>query len=377
MKIAVNTRLLMPDRLEGIGWFTQQIFLRLAQAHPGVQWYFIFDRPPQKGLQLPANVQPVVLSPPTRHPVLWWLWFHIRLPRLLRKLKVALFISPDGFLALNTPLPQLNVIHDINFEHAPGNIPFTVRLYYRHYFQRYARQATRLVTVSQYSKQDIAHTYAVPPERIDVVYNGVGDFFHTASANEQSTQRQQLTGGVPYFIFIGAFNPRKNIDGMLHAYTRYRREGGQAKFVLVGDKMYWPPAIQKVLDQHPFKGDLVFPGRLSGKALNQVLAAAQALMFISHFEGFGIPIIEAFQCEVPVITSTTTSMPEVAGEAALLCEPTDYKRITEAMHEVEKEPVRRQLKEAGLKQLQKFNWDKAAKEMWQSIQKTLKSCPER
>lgn len=371
MKIAVNTRLLMPDRLEGIGWFTQQIFMRLAHAHPEVQWYFIFDRKPQENLQLPPNVQAVVLSPPTRHPILWWLWFHLRLPLLLRKLRVHIFISPDGFLALRAPLPQLNVIHDINFEHSPGNIPFAVRHYYRHYFKRYAREATRLVTVSHYSKRDIANTYGVAAEKIDVIYNGVGDFFRPASAIEQSSQRQKLTGGRPYFIFIGAFNPRKNIDGMLQAYTLYRRQGGKAQFVLVGDKMYWPPAIQKVLDEHPYAADLQFPGRLSGEALNQVLAAAQGLMFVSHFEGFGIPIIEAFQCRVPVITSTTTSMPEVAGEAALLCPPQDYLRIAQAMHEVEKEPLRSRLIDAGQQQLQKFSWDKAAAQMWQSIEKTL------
>lgn len=371
MNIAVNTRLLLPHRLEGIGWFTQQIFSRLPLWHPEVNWFYIFDRPPHADLRLPQNVKTIHLPPPTRHPLLWQLWFHHLLPPLLKRLKANLFVSPDGYLALSASCAQLNVIHDINFEHHPENIPAHARGYFKKYFPRYAREATRLATVSHYSRGDIARTYQIDPLRIDVVPNGVGDFFHPLPLEEQAAFRQKHSDGQPYFVFIGAFNPRKNMEGMLQAYQQYRDQGGQARFMFIGDKMYWTTALQQQVEQHPYHRDLLFPGRLSGAALNAALASAQALLFVSHFEGFGIPIIEAFQCGVPVITSTTTSMPEVAGDAALLCPPKEPAKIAEAMHTVQQPDVARELIQAGTRRVQHFSWDASAEAMWQAIQNTL------
>ncbi len=158
---------------------------------------------------------------------------------------------------------------------------------------------------------------------------------------------------------------------MLQAYSKYRNNGGTNKFIIVGEKMFWNEQIQNVYENHPHQNDILFIGRLEGAALSRVLAASAALLFVSHFEGFGIPIVEAFKCQVPVITSNTTSMPEVAGKAALLCNPNDLEEIAQAMKKVSDPELREKLVNLGKERVELFTWQKSSEMMWESIQKTL------
>jgi glycosyltransferase involved in cell wall biosynthesis len=373
LKIAVNTRLLLPHKLEGIGWFTYEVFKRVVKNHPEVEWIFIFDRPYDKSFVFADNVKPVVIGPQARHPILWYIWFEHSIKRVLKKHKPDLFISPDGYLNLKTPIKSLAVIHDLNFEHLPQYLPKFPRWYYKKYFRRFAEKAYRIATVSKYSKEDISKTYQIDSSKIDLVYNGIGDFFHPISEMEKQETKNEISSGNPYFIFIGALNPRKNIDGMLKAYSLYREKGGENKFVIVGAKMFWDQNIARVYESHPYKTDILFTGRLEGEGLNKVLASAEALLFVSYFEGFGIPIVEAFKCEVPVITSSTSSMPEIAGDAALICDPQRIEDIAIAMHKVEDPQTKKDLIEKGIKRQNLFTWNQSAEMMWASIEKTLKA----
>ena len=130
MIIAVNTRLLLPEKLEGIGWFTRETLSRITNDHPEHQFLFIFDRPYADEFIFSGNITPIVLSPPTRHPILWFIWFELQIPRILRKYKADLFFSPDGYLSLNTRVRQLAAIHDINFAHRPKDLPWLKAKYY-------------------------------------------------------------------------------------------------------------------------------------------------------------------------------------------------------------------------------------------------------
>ncbi len=371
MKIAVNTRLLLSHKLEGIGWFTYEVLKRLTNDHPEVEWIFIFDRPYDPQFIFSENVTPVVMGPPSRHPVLWYLWFEWSIPKVLKKHKPDLFLSPDGYLSLRAKVKSLTVIHDLNFEHHREMLPTIAAKYYCHYFPKFAHKANRIATVSEYSKTDIVDTYGISPNKVDVVYNGCGDFFFPLTEPDQDAVRNEITGGASYFIFVGALNPRKNITGMLESYSRYRNNGGLSKFVIVGEKMFWTDDIALAYKNHPFKNDIVFTGRLEGAGLNRVLASSAALLFVSNFEGFGIPIVEAFKCNIPVITSTATSMPEIAGDAAILCNPGNFDQIAKAMADVEKKEIREDLVAKGAKRTHLFTWEKSAANMWLSIQKTL------
>ena len=373
MKIAVNTRLLLPGRLEGIGWFTYQCFKRIVKENPEHQFYFLFDRPYSSEFVFGPNVEPVRLFPQARHPFLYYLYFEYAVARVLKRKSVDLFVSPDGFLSLRFNGRQLPVFHDLNFMHNPGFLPFMTGKYYTHFFPKYARKAERIVTVSGYSKKDINATFGYPQDKIDVVYNGVHDVFSPVGDEVVKSTRDLFSGGRPYFVYIGALHRRKNIENMLRAFDRFRDTDKIGhKLLLVGAPMFGSSDLGRIYRSMRYRDDVIFVGRLYGKALRNVMASSTALLLVSHFEGFGVPIIEAMQCDVPVIASNVTSMPEVAGDAALYVEPCSENSISSAMNKiVDDKELRRVLVEKGRSQREKFSWDKTAGLLWESMKKCM------
>ncbi|GCD76969.1 glycosyl transferase [Thermaurantimonas aggregans] len=376
MRIAVNTRFLLPGRLEGIGWFTYNTLKVLTQRYPDVHFTFLFDRPWDEKFVFSTNITPVKLFPPARHPVLWYWYFEHSVHAYLQKHPHDIYLSPDGYLSLrHSSTPQIAVIHDINFEHHPEFVPPLVRRYYRHFFPRFAHKASRIATVSQWSKSDLVSTYGVEAEKIDVVYNGASEIFKPISEKEKQEVRLQVSEGKPYFIFIGAFNPRKNIEGLFRSFDLFcSRHTADFRLVVVGEKMHWTPQMEKTYHAMEHSDKVLFVGRKQGEELNQLLAAAEALWFVSHFEGFGIPVVEAFRAGVPVITSTATSLPEVGGEVALYCNSTDYEQIAQAMHTITSDSgLRQQLITKGMVRAREFTWQKTAERLWNTILAAIES----
>ncbi len=373
MKIAVNTRLLLKNRLEGIGWFSYETLLRITKNHPEHTFYFIFDRPYHNDFIFEKNVIPVVLSPQARHPILFIIWFEISVARFLRKIKPDVFLSPDGYLSLFAKTPSLPVIHDINFEHYPKDLPWIIEKYYRYFFPRFAKKAKRIATVSEFSKQDIIQHYNIDASIIDVVYNGFNPVFEPKSEEENKKTRLTYTDGKPFFVFVGALLPRKNLQNLFLAFEKFKKQTqSEAKLVIVGEKKWWTPSIEQAYSFVSDKKSVVFTGRLNPKELNHVLSASIALTYVSYFEGFGIPILEAYQCGTCVITSNVTSMPEVAGIGALLIDPFSVDQIADAMGMLESDTqLRDSLIRNSKNQLVKFSWDKTADNLWQSIEKCL------
>ena len=192
MQIAVNTRLMLSGKMDGIGWFTYHTLKILTKNNPQHQFFFIFDRKFDEKFIFSENITPIILSPPTRHPFLWYLWFEHRIPKLMKKLKIDFFLSPDGYLSLNSDIPCLPVIHDINFEHNPEDLPFFTRKYYKKYFSRFAKKGNRITTVSEYSKQDICKTYNINPDKIDVVYNGASKMYEPVDDGIKLSVKQKI-----------------------------------------------------------------------------------------------------------------------------------------------------------------------------------------
>jgi len=369
MIIVVNTRLLLSGKLEGIGWFTKETFSRITKSHPEHQFIFVFDRPYANEFIFSENITPVILFPPTRHPVLWAIWFELQIPKLLKKYKADLFFSPDGYLSLSTDVKQLAAIHDINFAHRPKDLPWLKAKYYNYFFPRFARKAKRIVTVSAFSKEDIHQTYQIPNDKIDVVYNGVNTLYTPIGEDEKEKAKVQYAQGADYFLFIGSLHPRKNIVGLLKAFDNFRQSvDSNVKLLIVGGNMFKTGEIEQTYQSMRFKEEVIFTGRVTSKVLHQILGAALALTFVPFFEGFGIPVIEAMSAGVPVICSNTTSLPEVGGDAVMYVDPNNVDQLKEAMINLyEDKALRQSLIESGFLQKEKFSWDKTAQLLWQSI----------
>lgn len=373
MRIAINTRLLLKGKLEGIGWFTFETLKRITQAHPEHEFIFIFDRKPDPEFVFSDNVKAVVAHPQARHPVLWYLFFEFGVYRALKKYKPDIFLSPDGWLSLRSSVKSLAVIHDLNFEAHPEFLPKHIVKYYKWFFPRFAKKAARIATVSEYTRQDLHERYNIDLSKIDVVYNGANTLFKPLATDEIQAVRDRISGGSLYFLFVGLIHPRKNLENQLRAFDAFKTQNdGDYKFVIVGAKHWWSTGLTDVLETTKYKEDIIFLGRQDMDALVEIYAAAFAVMYVSYFEGFGIPIVEAFHAEVPIITSTTSSMPEICGGAGLTANPDNISEITEAMISLaESEDLRLELIEKGRVQREKFSWDKTADALWNSILKAV------
>ena len=373
MKIAVNTRLLLKNRLEGIGIFTRETLSRITKAHPEHQFYFLFDRAYDESFIFSDNVTPVVAHPQARHPYLWYLFFEHGIPLKLRKIKPDLFLSTDGWIPTRLDIPTVNVIHDLNFLHHPEFVPPVVRRYYDRFFPKFARNATRLATVSQFSCDDIHQSYQVPTKRIDVVYNGANQAYRPYTEEEQSAVKQHYTDGKDYFLFVGLIHKRKNLANIFRAFELFKeRTGSPMKLVVVGDKKWWAGEIEDTYLAMHYREDVVMLGRQQIDTLSALTAAATAMVYASLFEGFGQPIVDAFNAHTAVITSDVSSMPEIAGGAALLVNPYSVEEIAHAMEQLcLDENLRNTLIEKGIARKGIYTWDHTAELLWQTVEKCL------
>ncbi|MBL4669358.1 MAG: glycosyltransferase family 4 protein [Flavobacteriales bacterium] len=373
MKIAVDTRLLLKDKMDGLGQFTQGAFKHIVTNNPSIDFIFIFDREPHPDFIFKKNVTAEVIGPQARHPFLYKIWYQFSLKKCLKKIKPDIFIGTNGMIPFNIDARTLSVIHDLNFEHHPQHLPKLIRNYYCKNFPKFAKKSTRIATVSEFSKNDIKKTYKIDSSKIDVVYNGPNENFKPIPKNEITTIQNKYSDSSPFFLFIGTLHPRKNLVNLFKAFDQFKSQSNSDfKLVIVGRKMWWTKEIESTFNQLKFKSDVIFTGRVSDNDLYKITAAAHALTYVPIFEGFGIPLVEAMSCGVPVITSNITSMPEVVENAGILIDPFSIDEISNAMLKISSDNnLRTELSEKSKIQAKKFSWQKTGDLLWESILKTI------
>lgn len=373
MVIAVNTRLLLKDKLEGIGRFTCEALRIITRKHPEHHFVFIFDRKFSPEFIFSNNITPVVALPQARHPILWYGFFEWGIPPVLKKYNANLFLSTDGWLSLRTKTRSMAVIHDLNFFHFPEFIPRYIMQYYTYYFPRFVQKAYRIATVSEFTRNDIVSRFQYDPSKIDVVFNGANDIFKPVDETKKNTTMARFSRGCPYFLFTGLIHPRKNLTNLFRAFKQFKYKAeSNVKLLVVGSRKWWTNDMQKALENSAFRDEIIFTGRVDDESLHSIMASALALVYASHFEGFGIPILEAMYCDTPVITSETSSMPEVGGDSVLYVNPNSVESITNAMTRIYHDAdLRENMIKKSRVQREKFTWEKTADKLWLGIERCL------
>lgn len=369
MKIAVNTRFLLPGKLEGIGWYTHEIVRRLVAQHPKDEFVFLFDRPFDARFVYGPNVRPIVVPPPARHPLLWYLWFEWALPPVLRRLQPDVFFSPDAYLSLRANTRTVLTVHDIIPLQHPEQVPFVSRQYYRYFLPRYLRRANQIATVSHFVKQSIVERCGISAEKIAVVYNGCRDNFKPLSETEKQNVRAQFTDNQPFFFYTGAIHPRKNIPRLIRAFDRFKTEtGAPVKLLLAGRFAWHTGEVTQALESARHRNDVRMLGYVPEQDLPRLMASALALAYVSLSEGFGLPVLEAMYCDTPVIASNTTALPEIAGEGALLVDPGSEREISMALKKIYSAEISlSNLIHHSQIQRQQFDWNTAADQTYQLL----------
>ncbi|MBI1780506.1 MAG: glycosyltransferase family 4 protein [Sphingobacteriales bacterium] len=373
MRIAVNTRFLLKDYLEGYGFFVQETFRRIVLAHPEHEFIFLFDRPYNNEFIYAANVTPVVTGPPARHPILWKLWYDYKVPAALRKYKADVFVSADGFLSLRTKVPQCVVVHDLSFLHYPAFIKKSHGIYLKNQQPKFVENAKRVATVSEYSKKDIVEKYRVNENKVRVVYSAVKNGYHPVDESVKEKIKAKYTDGKEYFIYVGSIHPRKNLMNLLKAFSVFKKKMKSNMQLVIAGRLAWKfDAFTEGLKTYKYRNEVRLLGYLPQQELIDVTASAYALVYPSLFEGFGVPPLEAMNCEVPVITSSVSSIPEICGDAALYANPEDFEDVADKMMLLYKdEQLRTNLIAKGKIQAKEYSWDKTAALLWNCIEETM------
>lgn len=296
----------------------------------------------------------------------------IPLPRLWTQAGLAseaMFSPPDVLFIPAHTMPVLHrpslktvvTIHDLGAEFLKEYHQFPQKLYLNKSTEFVAKFATHLIAVSEATKKDLVTKLGVPAERISVVYESWDrELFHKPSSVEVSSIRTKYHLKNDYLIFVGTIQPRKNLERLIEAFSQARVG---LDLVLAGK----PGWLSEPIYQAPSRfgvGDRVhFLGHVPNEELAGLYGGSRAMVFPSLYEGFGIPVLEAMACGVPVLTSSTTSLPEVGGKGARYVNPESTDSVKMGIEDiVTKDTLRHLLLSEGIKQIQKFSWEKAAKE---------------
>jgi glycosyltransferase involved in cell wall biosynthesis len=273
-------------------------------------------------------------------------------------------------LAFAIPLacacPAVVTVHDLSFLRFPNAFRHFNRSYLSFITRISTRKAARVIAVSESTRQDVITFFGVPGERVAVVPNGVAEEFHPVDPAEVAGFRRSKRLPEHFILFLGTLEPRKNIVRLLEAYALWLHElPANAKstplLVIAGAKGWFYETIFARVNDLGLADRIIFPGFVPAEELPWWYRAAELFVYPSLFEGFGLPVLEAMACGTPTITSKASSLPEVAGDAALLIDPEDTEGLAGALAHVLAEPeVAAKMRAAGLRQAARFSWTRTA-----------------
>lgn len=278
----------------------------------------------------------------------------------------VLFIPAHTLPVLGNPRVRTVVtIHDLGVEWLPQYHQFPQKLYMTWATDWAVGHAARIIAVSQATQADIIKRYKRRSKEIHVIYEAVDrSLFRPIPEGEADRMLRKYKIRRPYFLFVGTIQPRKNLVRLIEAFSIFLKKDprNSTALVLAGKSGWLYDAIYDAPQRFGIERRVHFIGHVPPLDLPALYSAAECFVFPSLFEGFGLPILEAFACGCPVITSNTSSMPEVAGDAALLIDPTSVEGIAGAMQQVVDRTVRKRLFHRGKLQLKEFSWEKAARQ---------------
>jgi len=286
-------------------------------------------------------------------------WEQVRLPMLAKHHGVDILHSPANIAPLFYRGRSIINIHDLCFVVNPQWYSFSFRTLYNFIIPQLAKRATKVITNSNNSKNDLLQYFNLPAEKVSLVYWAVDDVFSLPPAEQNNLA---VSADNDYILYVGSLEPRKNINILIEAYEKLRHDypAIKTKLILIGGESPLFASVQ--LKAREFRDDVIFKGFVSDYELGDFYRRARLVAYPSLYEGFGLPPLEAMASGVPVVTSSSSSIPEVVGRAALLVDPRDCEQLTKAMHRVLTDAaLRDSMVKAGAQRVTKFNWYRVAR----------------
>lgn len=364
MLIGIDASRAVAAQATGTELYSQQLIRALAASAPGHRFRLYFNQTPPAGFLQAGNIEHRVI--PFRR-----LWTHVRLAwETAQHPPDALFV-PAHVLPILHPRRSLVTVHDLGYLDFPEAHPAGQRFYLDASTRWNARAASRLLADSQATKADLIRRYRTPPDKIVVAYPGLDPSLRRIedAQHVQAVKARYAIEG-QYLLYLGTLQPRKNLARLIEAFGRSRTLG--CKLVIAGKKGWLYADLFRLAEKAGVADRVIFPGYVHDADKATLLSGAMALVFPSLYEGFGFPVIEAMACGTPVICSNTSSMPEAAGDAALLVDPLDTDAIAAAIDRVTADAgLRGQLVGRGYVQASRFTWQTCARAVLSALEDIL------
>ena len=359
----------------GLGRYAESLLRALVAQSPD-RYALFYNR--ERGVEPPEGLEHL-----PSHTVAWgykpWrmlVWLgqlgRIGFDRLVPG--TSLFHATEHLLLPLSSIPTVLTVHDLIFRHLPEHHKSLNRWYLNLTMPLYCHRATRIITVSEFTRRDLIAAYAIPEEKITVIYEAASPRFRPQSEAVVARVRAQYGLPARYLLFVGTIEPRKNLTRLLSAFEAIHAEGLSDALVIVGQRGWLYGDFFSALEQSPAQRAVILPGFVPDPDLPGVYAGAQALVLPSLYEGFGLPVLEAMACGTPVACSATSSLPEVAGDAALLFDPRDTDEIAVALRRVlSRGDLREALADLGTAQAGRFSWRRVAAETQSVYDRAMES----
>jgi glycosyltransferase involved in cell wall biosynthesis len=356
MRIAIDARKLHDF---GIGTYIRNLLSGLSHLDRTTE-YLVLCRPRDADRinELGANFRPVIeLSEP------YSLGEQVHIPLTLVRERAHLLHEPHYVLPPATRCRTVVTIHDCIHLMFPQYLPGTLAHWYaKGSMWSAVRKSDRILTVSEASKRDILRFFDVAADKVEVIYNAIDERFLTAPTEEAMDRvRQRYQLDHPFLLYVGNIKPHKNLERLIEAFARARGSDlGELRLMIVGDELSKYPALRQAVHRNRVDTYVRFLGFQPYETLAAFYRLARAFVFPSLYEGFGLPPLEAMACGTPVVTSNVSSLPEVAGGAALLVDPYDPASIADAIRRVvTDESLRARMIERGLSRARDFSWQQS------------------
>ena len=342
----------------GLGHYIDGLLNGLASIDQENQYTIFRSRKDRRVSSLPPNFRTRPLWTPCHHR-----WEQVALPAELALSNLDVLHSPDFIPPLRRRCRSVITVHDLAFIRYPEYLTPDALRYYGQ-IRSAVKSADLIIAVSQNTKVDLSELLAVPPAKVRVVYEAASPLYRPLNGGSAAIPESVQALPQPYLLFVGTLEPRKNVPALLQALARIKAQRGPLtpRLVLAGARGWLYQGALELVGKLGLSEETVLFGPATPQELLWLYNRAEAMVLPSFYEGFGLPLVEAMACGTPVITSRTSSLPEVAGNAALLVEPEDSDGLAEAICRVlDEAPLRAQLRQAGLRQAAQYDWAKTAR----------------
>ena len=320
---------------------------------------------------LPQNVTMHIAGPKKQTPLSWLYWYNFKVPLLLRKLKADVFMTND-FCSFTTRVPQLLFSTNLSLLYQPSSLKKSQIPFDKKYVPRFLKKSSGIVTTSEFVKKLCIEKYKIPPGKIQVAYSAPNENYLPVSYLEKEQVKEKYANENEYFVSSGQVHPGSNLINLLKAFSAFKkRQKSGMRLLIASDSKILDKEFVLALKTFKFRDDVKILEDLTGDEHSKIVASAWGAVHIPLVDNFGSSLFNVMKCEVPIVTSSTGFMPEIAGDAALFADPLNFKEIAVQMMLLFKdEKLRINLIEKGKKHLEYYNWDYTADNILKAIQKT-------